>query len=171
MKKTLLVAAIFGAMIASADSYLYWMVGDSSPDYQYARVRTMGGNYLSIYDSAFDTEYHSKDSAELGTGVTGIEKIYVDDVRSNKEGLYAAIGQNATAAGFVIELYNSENTFVGESVVQYNANSIYTPGLASPGGLSLVTASSFSIPEPNSGLLMLIGCAMLGLRRRRQKKV
>ena len=168
MKKTLFVAAILGAMVASAnDSYLYWMVGSSDVSYDYARVRTMEGTYLSIYDTAFDEPYTYND--EVG-GMSGIKKEWVEDVRSNGEGLYAALGSNPLGSDFVIELYNYENTFVGQSVVSYNANSIYTANsLNVPGSLTLVAPTSYAIPEPSSGLLMLVGCAMLGLRRRKVK--
>lgn len=167
MKKTLFVAAILGAMVASADdSYLYWMVGSSDVSYDYARVRTMDGAYLSIYDTAFDEPYTYND--EVG-GMSGIKKEWVEDVRSNGEGLYAALGSNPLGSDFVIELYNYENTFVGQSVVSYNPESIYTGGLSIPGNLAMAAPVAFAIPEPSSGLLMLVGCAMLGLRRRKVK--
>lgn len=174
MKKALFVVAILGAMIASADdSYIYWMVGNDSVNYDYARVRLVDGsdnNYLSIYDSAFDLEYYSHDSTDPGTGVKGIEKTYVDAARGSGQGLYAALGSNPLAGEFVIELYNYENTFVGQSVASYNADSIYTANsLNVPGSLALVAPTSYAIPEPSSGLLMLVGCAMLGLRRRKVK--
>ena len=161
MKKALCVVALLGAMVASAeDSYLYWMVGSGAGDYSYARIRDDGGNYLSIYDSGFDSEY-------ADAGDKSISKTNVDDLRKYNEGLYAALASSSVSS-FVVELYNAENKFVSQSVLPYSAGSIYTGGIGAPAA-SMASFSSFAIPEPSSGLLMLIGCAMLGLRRRRQK--
>ena len=85
MKKALCVVVLLGAMAASAeDSYLYWMVGSDAGDYSYARIRDDRGNYLSIYDSGFDSEY--ADSVDKS-----ISKTNVDDLRTYNEGLYAAL--------------------------------------------------------------------------------
>ena len=162
MKKALCVVVLLGAMAASAeDSYLYWMVGSDAGDYSYARIRDDSGNYLSIYDSGFDSEY-----VDVGDK-SSISKANVDDLRTYNEGLYAALATSPVSS-FVVELYNADNKFVSQAVLPYSEGSIYTGGIAAPAA-SWATFQSFAVPEPSSGLLMLIGCAMLGLRRRRQK--
>ena len=163
MRKALCVVALLGAMAASAeDSYLYWMVGNDAGDYSYARIRDDDGNYLSIYDSAFDSEYE-----DAGVGDNSISKTNVDDLRTHNQGLYAALATSPVSS-FVVELYNADNKFVSQAVLPYSEGSFYTGGIAAPAA-TWATFTSFAVPEPSSGLLMLIGCAMLGLRRRRQK--
>ncbi len=77
---------------------------------------------------------------------------------------------------FVIELGNYENgdwsTLAVSETVSYNdlvtseaiaqSNGAYNPNYAKPW-----VASSYVIPEPTSGMLVLVGAALLALRRRR----
>ena len=168
MKKILSVLLVLGAITATAeDSYLYWMVGDDTPaDYAYAKVNattTDGTSYLTLYDA---TGGYIGDS--VSAGIIGVHQ-------DLDFGLYAGLASSAAYSSFVIELYNDSDVFIGQSIetlssaamAQYvtTANGIGTPpAMWAPTG-------GYAIPEPNSGLLMLIGCAVLGLRRRRQRKV
>lgn len=159
MKKLILLAALLDAVATFAeDSYLYWMVGEGAPsNYAYAKVRDTTGedNYLTIYD-----EYMN----EVGDSVT-IEK--VADATSWGEAFYASLADIDTASSsWIIELYNEQNTKIDESSPQYYT-SIYTP----PTSVALQPqfGQSYATPEPTSGMLVLVGCAMLGLRRRKLK--
>ena len=160
MKKALCVVALLGAMIASADdSYLYWMVGEDAPadKYSYAMVKdTKSESYLNLYD-----EYMNP----LGTQVTSAD---VTDARTYGEAFYASLaGIDTQSSTWVIELYNSNNDLIDTSgASQYTT--IFNGGFSTPPAAP-TAGTSFSIPEPNSGLLMLVGCALLGLRRRKQK--
>ena len=165
MKKLILSLALLSSAVVSADSYLYWMV-DTSSDYAYARILTPTDNYLTIYDQGFDYAYN-----EGKSGVSGVSKSTVTDFANNDEGFFASLnGIDVASSTFIIELYNDSGKFISQSTLSGSAAAQYVY----KGGTSAVpatawSASSFAIPEPSSGLLMLVGCAVLGLRRRKQK--
>ncbi|MBQ6914917.1 MAG: PEP-CTERM sorting domain-containing protein [Kiritimatiellae bacterium] len=160
MKRLLSVLLVFGATVAVAeDSYLYWMVGENASGYTYDTVKVQdnsSGNYLNIYN---------------GSGVNKGDSISATTVATYEElgrGLYAQLASSESYGSFVIELWNGD-TFVAQSedlpISTALANYIVTNN-----SMTLPQAwapQSFAIPEPNSALLMLLGCAALGLRRRR----
>ena len=162
MKKSIFVLALLGAMMASAeDSYLYWMVGEDAPsDYAYAKVKdTTSNSYLNLYD-----EYGS-----IGP-VDSIDAATINDARTHGEAFYASLnGIDTSSSTWIIELFNSQNETIDSSApMQYQT--VFNTGIASPASaLTPAMGTSFATPEPNSGVLVLIGCAVLGLRRRRQK--
>lgn len=163
MKKSFLVAALLGAMVASAeDSYLYWMVGKDAPsNYTTAKVKdTSSGNYLTLYDDWLDTSYGDS-----------VIKAQVDAASEANEGFYASLAnvdrQNST---WIIELYENDKK-IDQSAPQAYSSAYINNGMGGSAGSSAPMAGgSFATPEPTSGLLMLVGCAMLGLRRRKLKK-
>ena len=165
MKRLLSVLLVFGATVAAAeDSYLYWMVGENASDYagSYNTVRVQdntSGTYLNIYN---------------GSGVNKGDSISATTVATYEElgrGLYAQLASDASYGSFVIELWNGD-TFVAQSeelpLSTALANYIVTNNSMT---LPLAWApQSFAIPEPNSAMLLLLGCAALGLRRRRERR-
>lgn len=174
MKKVLMFAMILGAAsVFAADSYLYWLPPDETMGLNgsyTAKVIAGGsswawngdgtggaGTYLNLYDGT---------GANLGMSA-GVE--------------FGAFADNGTffanAAGYTdgytyyIELWNDKSLVGISDGLTYSAAGLGAlAGLGTPGtlwqGMNFVAAP---IPEPNSGLLMLIGCALLGLRRKQKK--
>lgn len=152
---------IFGAFAAAAeDSYLYWMVGNAADGLTYDTVKIKADGatpYLQICDS----------DGSLGDSVT---KDQASNYETINGGLFAYLGSNPSYGSFVIELYN-DSTFIAqsESLSMSAALANYITQNNSMANLSAAWAPvSFAIPEPNSAMLILIGCAALGLRRRRR---
>lgn len=171
MKKSLLLATILGATGAfAADSYLYWMIDTSSANdftYSYVRIKDASTDkYLTIYDSAFDYAYTD------GSG-DGVAKTYIKMADDMNSGFYASLADiDPASASFIVELYSSSDKFLARNFSASTgeiAGYIYSGGIA-PMPVSPWMAGSFDIPEPSSGLLVLVGCALLGLRRRRQAR-
>ena len=161
MKKILTVLIVLGAaIVASAeDSYLYWMVGNTG-DYSYDTVVVKGdGNALAIYNL---------NGKKMGD--SSVAKSVVDAYAGADMGLYAALGSNPTYSSYAIELYNDSSFVAVSSPLLSSALADYITTVNSISLPKAWVASSFAIPEPNSAMLLLIGCAALGLRRRRQCK-
>lgn len=167
MKKTIAIIVCLLSFGAFADSYLYWMVGDSATvgdkslsdaGASFARVAmadASGENvgYLNLYDSS---------------GVTGLGQFSAVPMEG------AAFAGLDSAYSYYIELVNDQGTFVGRSELYGSdqlANYIGEFGTGTPadGAWNVTSFTSSPIPEPNSAMLVLLGMAALGLRRKQKK--
>lgn len=154
------VAGMFFAVSAQA-STLYWQVTQGTTDqaFQYARLKVTGGDLASptVVDMA---------EAE-GTAPNN----YVS-ITSSELGQYGADGYS-----FFVEMvnYSNDEFQTVATGATYSYNELVSSGYVATGPTSIPAAQAAAanmgspIPEPSSGLLLLMGGAMLALRRRRQK--
>ena len=180
MKKLITICAVALSMGAFAvDSYLYWMLDESSelswtgtdkttsisaPTYNkvaLAVVTDATGQKVDSYLSLYSIN---------GTAQTAPVSITPADGAS----LFANLGNYATSGySYYIELLN-DSTVVGRSAdtLSYSAAAYIQSAI---GGTSQMTAQQWSpsafttaaIPEPTSGMLLLLGLAGLALKRKR----
>ena len=184
MKK--LIAACLLALSAqistAADSYLWWQfpggddllagqkrtwVEGTEPDFSSYRVGVMDNatgknvDYLNIYNVNGGSD---------GTTVDALLAKDLGQAASAKLGIYAADGYS-----YYIELVSDANVFVGRSVdtISYSEakalSYIQTSVLKSESATGVWQPTSFTteqIPEPTSGLLVLLGLAGLALKRK-----
>ena len=152
------------AVTAKADA-LYWQVDEGSTDqeFQYAILKVTGGGLSDPLQLA--------GAAAEGTAPNQYVSVQNTDISS-----YASSGYS-----FFVELANYNNgsweVVTSGTPVSYDnlvsggyVAATFQQGLAisQSGGYNL-GAGAAAVPEPTSGLLLLIGGAMLALRRRRQK--
>lgn len=159
MKTTTFIFAVFSALAVQAD-YLYWMVNtDSASEFasQYTAVRLTDGS--NVYDSYTDVSN--------------------SDIANYQASGYYFTAENLTpafndATSYFVELYNSSGTVAQSSAITgaalrsamaYYSGSGMSVGAATPASFGGFTST---VPEPTSGLLFLVGGALLGLRRRRR---
>ena len=145
------------SVLAEGDaSYLYWMTENlgsfGGAAWTYAQVK---------YDSGSGTGY-------LAYGGTATQFDKVLTLAGDFYAMQVAIGSLTLGDSykFALELFNSSGDVVGSSAwLAYDAGFI--------GGKSMsakeAVFSGFQIPEPTSGLLMMMGFGVLALRRKQKK--
>ena len=170
MKKYIALVAAVVSFGAFADSYLYWLVSDSITrdgseftGYDTARVGVMDASgklagYLTIYGENATPNYG--DSIGMTPG--------------NNSPFYASLGSFGESYSFYIELFN-DSTSVGRSdeILKYADALAYVTSFGTSTPAQAWNVGSFTtqaIPEPSSALLMLLGCAGLALKRKKQAK-
>ena len=181
MKKILCLTLGMSACVALAeDSYIYWML---SPNASYSseaagplepgtyQARVVGIQEGKDYDFNWNNTYLNM-STELG--VAGDDWVTVSVGGLNPG--FIAYGAQSSGWKYYVELYNDGKIFarsVESAPAVYSHDSIAAIGsISAPSNMwLLLNMAPQSAPEPSSGLLMLLGCAALALRRRRQKAV
>jgi len=183
MKKILTMFAIAGVAASLHADLLYWQVTSSdvedisgASDYAYAKIyqTTDGG----ANKTELGTTYVFADGSEsIAKGTYGYDKLDV------AEGVYSALGYvypSSPAAQFAIELFDSSGNVLANSGWSTGDMSAYISKTEFGSNWSAMTATSGfgtsgsgaswtsgAVPEPTSGLMLLVGMAMLGLRRRK----
>ena len=174
MKKTMMMgmilAGVLGAFSVSAadESYLYWMVDtDATKDFTYDAVKVCAYTGTDVDSGSALTLYYGNGNV-AGDSVS---KTKVDAAGGLP--FYASL---ATAYGssysYVVELFYGDAKVGQSDPLLYTdamANYVQTTMLAGTIPASAVwSAGSFTaVPEPNSALLVILGCAALALRRRK----
>lgn len=177
MKKVLMFAMMLGAAsVFAEDAYLYWLV----PDEVDIGGGTIAGNYHARVIAGGDA-WAWNDTGDGGAGdylnlyngagkPTGAANVTLGAGADNFPFFADAAGMAGKT--FYIELWNDGGTLVGisEGLAYSSAGLGALAGMGTPGTLwQGMNFAAAPIPEPNSGLLMLIGCALLGLRRKQKK--
>ena len=192
MNAKLIMAAVAGlvGLVASAD-VLYWQVNNAAADaenatkdtYSYAilRAQDQSGNQYYVSENVDMAGENagpavSRDYFGSGAYVGGV--MDAAKILSTADGTsFGSSGDSLTGLSFFLELYNSSGNWVGQTsplktyqelvnngtISDFNAN---FSGVNAALG-SAVAGSYQSVPEPTSGLLMLVGLGALALRRRK----
>lgn len=174
MKKLIALVALATAFGVRADSYLYWMVGDSvsmksgettTKDFSGYKYAAVGVWNATTGESAGYLNLFGSNGADLGTTIGMKGSSFYANLASFTE----------TGYSFYIELFNDSGS-VGrsEQMLTYSEALAYATsfGTGTP-AYQPWTPSSFTtaaVPEPSSALLMLLGCAGLALKRKKQAK-
>ena len=144
-----------------------------------ARVRVTGGDitkdtFLDLYVPGYGpVEGSGEYGVEFSDDVGGYWGAGVPTGNQSPSGDYSA---GTPEYSFIVELGNIDaqdnwTTVATSAAATYSSLSDYIHETfdLNPGQLAVWTPTQFTIPEPTSGLLMVIGGALLALRRKRKE--
>lgn len=162
LKKVLVAAAILAGCAVQA-STLYWQVAEQSEPFTFA----------ALYRTDAPGTEGQLLGTQLATGATG----YTADSPTGTSAAPTSteIG-DGTSGYFYVELVNYANGTVTSANKDYpwSYNELVSSGYISTGaeaglptGIAAGGLDGGSVPEPTSGMLLLMGGALLALRRRR----
>ena len=195
MNSKLIALAVAGlvGLSASAD-VLYWQVNDTAaqgtglkgtPETAYLKATATGDSASPYYvlanqnASGTDVSTGSGGAVDMSTFANGGYAAGVLDAAKilswADNSAYGASGADLSALSFFVELYDASGNWVGQTTPQ-TYQSLVDSGAISSGlnpnfsGVNSAVgggSGSYSVPEPTSGLLMLVGLGALALRRRK----
>ena len=160
MKKLLTFAFAVAALACANASELWWTVNtETTSDFDWATAKLFasadGNNFEGTQLGDEWTKAEIADWGNAFTDLTGSEN------------------------AFYIELYNSEGNRVATSATRVDdvrgygavsaaalAGSVWDGGMSTPSPYTFSQFSANVVPEPTSGLMILLGLAALGLKRK-----
>ena len=161
--KGLVLASVLAASTMAMADLLLWQVGAKDIAYDYAQIFY---NTSASYDGG--TVLANKVGDYDGT-TTKVDAHMFDLVSVG-----ADLGNDPTSQYFFIELFDANNNLVGKSEIaqrsslaDFIAASEFSAGFEDKNAWTGGTFTPTPVPEPTSGVLLLIGAAMMGLRRKR----
>jgi len=148
----LAVAAM--ASVKAEDSYLYWMISPTAPAFSYASLYVDKGGGTVVALDEFLT------GVDEGSTQTSLAALTTKVDASN-----LGLGYN-----YYVELMNAdgEATFVSGMLGYLTIDDyIYQKPNLPPAAINMGQGGFTAVPEPTSGVMMLMGLVLLGLKRKR----
>lgn len=194
MKKQLIAVLLFlcGMTLKAEDEFLYWMIASDatieglwgektvvSEGSYYAKVGYAAGSttvedivkakklegYLNLYGLPNDQQFIQDSSDYKDSNIATSDS---GDVLGVQSAPVYAKGVTKADYTYWVELWNADDGIVGyASLGTYESLSAFISPMSELASMA-ASVSVFQVPEPNSALLLMIGCAALALRRRRK---
>ena len=178
MKKLIMAVAIVCAAVASHGASVSWSAGKIFNGTESATGVGTGTAYLFLASSLSQSDavsyFADSKISDITGGAIGSYSIADSKVAYNT---ITDVTAPTSASSFYYIVFNGDNMLVSDAVtstydlvtqihaVEFASSKDYAKALPSTGAYS--GAGWYAVPEPTSGLLMLLGMAGLALRRKR----
>ena len=173
MKRIFTMLAIMLVASMANASYLYWQLdSDYSGEYTNARIVSSGDtvNAIEVLGLTYNTEKKEYEVTSADTNLKSGAAYLIDVNDINPDYSYYIEYSNNDGANWTT--YGGDKGVSGADLISYAS----AAEVASAKDISVtpavwhVTSTSSAIPEPTSGLLLLFGAAMLGLKRKNSSR-
>ena len=153
MRKLILTMILgLAAGIAKADMMLYWTVDPKVKGYDYAVI------YGISHDENNVDVYKALDAVTAGSAIDTNVSVSTKEIPGTGGSAYA---------NYIVRLFNNSAVTYESSIYSYNSLAAH---VWATDMLSMKATEAFvfrAVPEPTSGLLLLLGVAGLALKRKR----
>lgn len=177
MKKILFILAVSLVFFAKAD-YIYWMVDNPASGTDISNNSTefnWANAVLTVQDT--DATYVNSTYRVASEAASPIGGTLSSSQASTLSGYdayaWADIGDSYSGKNLLIELFAADGSWMAGYSAQASSLSQYIFGnnsmsIMPASGFGSGSGAAYSVPEPTSGLLFLVGGVLLGLKRRRE---
>ena len=159
-------AALALAPLAARADLIYWMVNDPTEGYSHAGTATpVEFAYATISaDGALLYAYNSSGKVDPPSPVLNA----LAGSSGTKTGAAYFGSFDSSVQSFLVELWSGDDELVGWQTYSASAlaESIWQGDTPGGSGAKVLTVTEV-VPEPSSGLMLLLGGVLLALRRRR----
>lgn len=176
--KLILLAAVVVAGLTASAGVLNWQVASDATTETWATagIAVYGSEISDHTTAASSAEDYLQNQTATSTATTLVDKQAFDSTYATATDVESYSGKL-----FYIELYDSNNKVVARSGDYLSFNNGQLVSSASGSTDNFLSTSAFMadaaiwnggafvvVPEPTSGLMLLLGAAVLGLRRKRR---
>jgi len=156
---------ILPAAFAARADYLYWQVELNTALEGFDYARALYGEDISSISTVMEVY-------DAQSGATGETMVYAtDQIRTGETYVYSSGFDSGNLANYImIEMWREGESGMNDELlaqVIVNSSAWHNHAYTDMQTIGATPLMIRNVPEPSSGLMLLIGCGLLALKRRR----
>ena len=181
MKKFLLALVVFAISNMASAAYLYWQLDTSDYDgsqgaqeYNQINVKSNSETPVNVYGLVWDSDENDYVLQVVAPENVQSGVVYAFDSSQIQDGFsyYIELANYDSGTGKTT-VVNRSSSISASDIASYSSAATVTSDLTKESTVPVWHSSSgmSPVPEPTSGFMMLLGAAMLGLKRKQRRLI